>query len=38
VLRIGVAFVTAAHIVRYAIVVFFTIPVFRLFVQRESQW
>jgi membrane AbrB-like protein len=34
VLRISVAFVTAAHIVRYAIVVFFTIPVFRLFVQR----
>ena len=30
VLRIGVAFVTAAHVVRYVIVVFFTIPVFRM--------
>jgi hypothetical protein len=30
VLRIGVAFVTAAHVVRYLIVVLFTIPVFHL--------
>ena len=30
VLRIGVAFVTAAHVVRYIIVVFLTVPVFRL--------
>src|SRR5262249_37517060 len=30
VLRIGVAFVTAAHVVRYLIVVLFTIPVYRL--------
>jgi uncharacterized protein len=31
VLHIGVAFVTAAHVVRYVIVVLFTGPVFRLF-------
>ena len=30
VLRIGVAFVTAAHVVRYLIVVLLTVPVFRL--------
>jgi membrane AbrB-like protein len=30
VLRIGVAFVTAAHVVRYLIVVLFTIPAYRL--------
>ena len=30
VLRIGVAFVTAAHVVRYLIVVLFTIPVYHL--------
>ena len=30
VLRIGVAFVTAAHVVRYIIVVLLTVPVFRL--------
>src|SRR5689334_1322389 len=30
VLRIGVAFVTAAHVVRYLIVVLFTIPMYRL--------
>jgi uncharacterized membrane protein AbrB (regulator of aidB expression) len=30
VLRIGVAFVTAAHVVRYLIVVLFTVPMFRL--------
>ena len=30
VLRLGVAFVTAAHVVRYLIVVLFTIPMFRL--------
>jgi membrane AbrB-like protein len=36
VLRISVAFVTAAHIVRYAIVVFFTVPVYRLFLMRRG--
>lgn len=36
VLRIGVAFVTAAHIVRYLIVVLFTGPVFRLFGSRRG--
>jgi hypothetical protein len=30
VLRIGVAYVTAAHVIRYMIVVQLTIPVFRL--------
>jgi membrane AbrB-like protein len=30
VLRIGVAFVTAAHVIRYLVVVLFTIPVFHL--------
>jgi uncharacterized membrane protein AbrB (regulator of aidB expression) len=30
VLRIGVAFVTAAHVVRYVIVVLFTIPMFHV--------
>jgi membrane AbrB-like protein len=30
VLRIGVAFVTAAHVVRYLIVVLFTVPMYRL--------
>jgi len=30
VLRIGVAFVTAAHVVRYVIVVLFTIPIYHL--------
>ena len=30
VLRIGVAFVTAAHVVRYVIVVLFTVPVFHM--------
>jgi uncharacterized membrane protein AbrB (regulator of aidB expression) len=30
VLRIGVAFVTAAHVVRYLIVVLLTVPVYRL--------
>lgn len=36
VLHIGVAFVTAAHVVRYVIVVIFTGPVFRLFNRRRS--
>jgi membrane AbrB-like protein len=36
VLRISVAFVTAAHIIRYAIVVFFTIPIYRLFIERKA--
>lgn len=30
VLRIGVAFVTAAHVVRYVVVVLFTVPIFHL--------
>jgi membrane AbrB-like protein len=36
VLRIGVAFVTAAHVVRYVIVVLFTVPVFRLLVRKRA--
>ena len=36
VLRIGVAFVTAAHVVRYVIVVLLTVPVFRWL--RRSGW
>jgi len=35
VLRIGVAFVTAAHIVRYAIVVVFSVIAFRLLARRR---
>jgi membrane AbrB-like protein len=34
VLRMSVAFVTAAHVIRYLIVVLFTRPVYRLFVHR----
>ncbi len=37
VLRIGVAFVTAAHVVRYVIVVLFTVPVFRLLESARSR-
>ena len=37
VLRIGVAFVTAAHVVRYLIVVLFTVPVFRLLEGARSR-
>lgn len=36
VLRIGVAFVTAAHVVRYVIVVLFTVPVFRLLSRKRA--
>jgi membrane AbrB-like protein len=36
VLRIGVAFVTAAHVIRYAIVVLLTGTVFRLFIHRRT--
>lgn len=35
VLRINVAFVTAAHVVRYIIVVLFTIPLYRLYAARS---
>jgi len=35
VLRIGVAFVTAAHIIRYAIVVIFSVVAFRLLARRR---
>lgn len=35
VLRIGVAFVTAAHIIRYAIVVLFSVIAFRLLARRR---
>ena len=35
VLRIGVAFVTAAHVVRYAIVVLFSVAAFRLIAARR---
>ena len=37
VLRIGVAFVTAAHVVRYIVVVFLTVPVFRLLTHVRSR-
>jgi membrane AbrB-like protein len=37
VLRIGVAFVTAAHVVRYLIVVLFTAPVYRLLESARSR-
>jgi membrane AbrB-like protein len=35
VLRIGVAFVTAAHVIRYAIVVLFSVVAFRLLAARR---
>jgi membrane AbrB-like protein len=38
VLRIGVAFVTAAHVVRYVIVVLLTVPFFRLMQRFKSRW
>ena len=34
VLRINVAFVTAAHVLRYLIVVLLTVPIYRLFIRR----
>ena len=37
VLRIGVAFVTAAHVVRYLIVVLFTVPVYRLLERARAR-
>lgn len=37
VLRINVAFVTAAHVVRYVIVVFFTIPIYRYLIRPEPE-
>jgi membrane AbrB-like protein len=37
VLRIGVAFVTAAHVIRYLIVVLFTVPVFHLLEGARSR-
>ena len=37
VLRIGVAFVTAAHVVRYLIVVLFTVPMFHLLEGARSR-
>jgi membrane AbrB-like protein len=37
VLRINVAFVTAAHVVRYVIVVFFTIPIYRCLIRPEPE-
>ena len=37
VLRIGVAFVTAAHVIRYAIVVLFSVVAFRLLARRRLQ-
>ncbi len=37
VLRLGVAFVTAAHVVRYVIVVTFTVPVFRLLTRNDAR-
>jgi hypothetical protein len=38
VLRIGVAFVTAAHVVRYVVVVLLTVPFFRLLQRFKSHW
>jgi hypothetical protein len=35
VLRVGVAFVTAAHVVRFAIVVLFTEPAYRWLARRR---
>ncbi|HUP97892.1 MAG TPA: AbrB family transcriptional regulator [Usitatibacter sp.] len=37
VLRIGVAFVTAAHVVRYLVVVLFTVPMFRMLEGARSR-
>ena len=36
ILRIGVAFVTAGHVMRYLMVVVFTVPVFRLYVRMTQ--
>ena len=36
VLRVGVAFVTAAHVIRFAIVMLFTEPAYRLLARRRS--
>jgi hypothetical protein len=37
VLRLGVAFVTAAHVVRYIVVVMLTVPVYRLLDRRPAR-
>jgi len=37
ILRIGVAFVTAGHVMRYLIVVVFTVPVYRLIARRRMR-
>jgi membrane AbrB-like protein len=37
VLRVGVAFVTAAHVLRFVIVMLFTEPAYRLFNRRRNQ-
>ena len=37
ILRIGVAFVTAGHVMRYLMVVIFTVPVYRLFVRASGR-
>jgi uncharacterized membrane protein AbrB (regulator of aidB expression) len=36
VLRVGVAFVTAAHVVRYVVVVVFGAPIYRLFARPDK--
>jgi len=36
ILRIGVAFVTAGHVMRYLMVVIFTVPVYRLYVRMTQ--
>ena len=36
VLRINVAFVTAAHVIRYATVVLLTVPIYRFFIRRQQ--
>jgi uncharacterized membrane protein AbrB (regulator of aidB expression) len=37
VLRVGVAFVVAAHVIRFVLVVLFTEPAFRYFARRRAR-
>jgi len=37
ILRIGVAFVTAGHVMRYLMVVVLTVPVYRLVIARKTK-
>lgn len=36
VLRLGVAFVTAAHVVRYLVVILLTVPIYKLIARRQA--